>query len=49
VRADPDNQLVESNETNNDRYFRTYVNPAAAPVNDYLSLRRAPGSCAPLA
>ncbi|HJR37735.1 MAG TPA: lysyl oxidase family protein, partial [Nocardioidaceae bacterium] len=48
VRADPDNLIDETNESNNDRLRRLFIDPAQAPVNRYKSLPKAPGTCAPL-
>lgn len=47
VQADPEDRLDETNEADNNRYFRTYINPAAAPVNSKVTLRPSPGGCAP--
>jgi hypothetical protein len=48
VQVDPEDRLDETDETDNVRYYRTYMNPAAAPVNSKVTLQPATGGCASL-
>lgn len=46
VQVDPEDRLDETNEVDNARYFRTYIDPAVAPVNNKMTLKPSPGGCA---
>jgi hypothetical protein len=45
AKADPDNQFLESDDTNNDAQVRVKLDPAKAPVGSYLNVQRLSGAC----